>query len=311
MTTYRAFIGLSLVLAAACSSGRDGGRPGPTGPGTSPGPGTGTDAATGTGTDGGTIDPNGCSAAAQLVYLIDQDTTLYSFDPTTSKFTTIGQINCPADFGDSPFSMGVDRSATAWVLFSSGNVFKVSTTDASCTTSTRQVGQDGLTNFGMGFASNSVGSTDDTLYVIGGAAESGSSIDTNATSTFATMTAPGMTATTIATIKGWPELTGNDNGELWGFFPADTGTPKVAMIDKTSGAFGTTYMLGQLAGTPQAWAFAHYGGDYYVFLMRESDNSTGVYKVSGTDGTMTTLIGDSGKTIVGAGVSTCAPVTIN
>lgn len=251
----------------------------------------------------GSVDVNGCSVAAQLVYVIDQDTTLYSFDPTQKKFTAIGNLQCGGGF-DSPFSMGVDRNANAWVLYASGNVYQVSTMDASCTASQRQAGQDGLVNFGMGFSSDAQGGSTDTLYVVGGSA---GSVNSGQPSTFASMSVPGMSATTIHQINGWPELTGNDNGELWGFFPTDSGTPTVSKIDKTDGSFGTTYNLPSLAGTPAAWAFAHYGGDYYVFLQRDTDTSTNVYKVSGTDGTMTTFMSDTGKTIVGAGVSTCAP----
>ena len=75
-------------------------------------------------------------------------------------------------------------------------------------------------------------------------------------------------------MTGWPELTGNGNAELWGWFPSDAtgnGTPRVEKIDKTSGAPLTTYMLPSLQGMPSAWAFAFWGGDYWIFLAKDID----------------------------------------
>jgi hypothetical protein len=68
--------------------------------------------------------------------------------------------------------------------------------------------------------------------------------------------------------------------------------------------------MSALAGTPTAWAFAFYGGDFWVFLQRDSDNSTNVWHLDGTSGAVTEALNDTGRTIVGAGESTCVPVTI-
>src|SRR5579871_2119150 len=54
-----------------------------------------------------------CSAAAKLVYVIDDTGVLYSFDPGALSFSRIGATNCPGAQGTN--SMAVDRSATAWV----------------------------------------------------------------------------------------------------------------------------------------------------------------------------------------------------
>ena len=74
------------------------------------------------------------------------------------------------------------------------------------------------------------------------------------------------TATPVGMITGWPELTGNGNAELWGWFPSDSmgsTTPRVEKIDKTTGAALTTYMLPELKGAPMAWAFAFWGVGLY------------------------------------------------
>ncbi|MDB4958912.1 MAG: hypothetical protein JWO36_6481, partial [Myxococcales bacterium] len=57
-------------------------------------------------------------------------------------------------------------------------------------------------------------------------------------------------------------------------------------------------------------AFAFWGGVYWIFLMKDFELSTTVYQVDGTNGTIKSTTPASGRTIVGAGVSTCAPVVI-
>jgi hypothetical protein len=69
-------------------------------------------------------------------------------------------------------------------------------------------------------------------------------------------------------------------------------------------------MQPSLAGQAMAWAFAFYGGDYWLFLMKGSETSTTVYQVDGAAGTIKGNTPAPGRVIVGAGVSTCAPVVI-
>ena len=64
-------------------------------------------------------------------------------------------------------------------------------------------------------------------------------------------------------------------------------------------------------GAPLAWAFAFWGGRFWIFLKRDSDASTYVYAMDATTGALTTALSNTGRTIVGAGVSTCAPVNVN
>ncbi len=246
-----------------------------------------------------------CSDAAKLVYLVDENNDFLSFKPDTATFKKIGSLSCPAQFGATPFSMGVDRSPTAWVLYNSGELFKVSTTDASCQPTSFQVGQQGYNQFGMGFASDASGSEAETLYIAGGDLSAGMLPSAK----FGTLSFPALTITSRGTVSGQPELTGTGEGKLWGFFPSET-SPKVSEIDKSSGADGTVYPLAALKGMPTAWAFAFWGGDFFVFLQRSTDLSTNVYRVKGTDGSVSTVTLATGRTIVGAGVSTCAPTTV-
>ncbi len=57
-----------------------------------------------------------------------------------------------------------------------------------------------------------------------------------------------------------------------------------------------------------AYAFAFWGGSFYIFyLIDDLDSSTNVWKLD-MDGTLTLHIADTGLRIVGAGVSTSVPV---
>jgi hypothetical protein len=157
----------------------------------------------------------------------------------------------------------------------------------------------------MGFASDNVGSNDETLYVAGGDGPG-----TGLGATLASIDSQTLRVATIGTVSGWPELTGTGDAKLWGFYP-DTTPPKIAEIDKRSGAETRSFPLRQLQGEPAAWAFAFWGGDFWIFLMRQSDIDTHVYRVRGSDGMMTEVLSQTGRRIVGAGVSTCAPVIVD
>ena len=61
---------------------------------------------------------------------------------------------------------------------------------------------------------------------------------------------------------------------------------------------------------PTAWAFAFWGGDFWIFLTKGSETATTVYQIDGMTGTIKGTTAAPGRTIVGAGVSTCAPVVI-
>ena len=259
------------------------------------------------GGDGGSgSNSDGCSDAAKLVYVVDSSNKFSKFDPSTKTFTDIGNLMCPSMGGAQPFSMGVDRDAVAWVLYNSGELFRVDTASLVCTKTTWAT-QQGLLLFGMGFSTNTAGGTEDTLYIAGGTSQ----LDSN--SKLATLSTAAFSATPLGTVTGWPELTGTGNAELWGWFPSDQfgfETPRVEQINKMTGAPIKTYDLPTLTGMPRAWAFAFWGGDFWIFYKRSTDASTSVYQIDGTNGQIKTTTPAPGREIVGAGVSTCAPVVI-
>jgi hypothetical protein len=260
----------------------------------------------GGGTDGGGTDSGSnveqCSDASKLVYVVDSNNKLSQFNPMTKAFLDIGTLSCPAGLGATPFSMAIDRDTNGWVLFSDGDVYKVNTTNAQCAATSWST-QLGLFQFGMGFSTEVAGGTDDRLFVAGG---SGPTVPT---STLATLDTSTMQASSKGTVTGWPELTGTGSAELWGFFPSASGA-RIEKINKANGSALTTFQLTTLSGEPLAWAFAFWGGDFWVFLMKGSETSTTVYQVDGMTGQIKGQTAARGRTIVGAGVSTCAPTVI-
>jgi hypothetical protein len=249
----------------------------------------------------GEPDQSGCSENAKLIFVVDENDTLSRFDPIAKTFMDIGKLDCPAS--GTPFSMGIDRNAGAWVLYSSKELFKVDTETLACTNS--KWSSPALTEFGMGFSTDEVGGATDRLFIAGGTSTRAAKASLN------TIDTTSLTVTHKGEVVGQPELTGTGNAELWGFFPGmNSATPRIEQIDKEKGTPLKTFSLPGLRGEPQAWAFAFFGGDFFVFLMTENDSATRVYQVNGADGSVRDSFSTQSRRIVGAGVSTCAPVVI-
>ncbi len=106
------------------------------------------------------------------------------------------------------------------------------------------------------------------------------------------------------------ELTGTGDGRLYGFF---TTTPvQVAQIDKSTGAITSTRMLPTVE-TPDDWAFSFWGGAFYLYTSPsqsshpERTSNVTLYRPS-DDTVDPAYMVNVGFRIVGAGVSTCAPI---
>jgi hypothetical protein len=244
----------------------------------------------------------GCVTATQYVYTLADDDSLYRFDPPTLTFTRVGVLDCPAPPSTSPFSMAVDRNGDAWSVFTDGSLYHIDTTNAHCTSTAYVPGQAGWTTFGMGFSADAPGATTETLYVSG--------FDE------ATMTPQGLGKIDLTTMKLMPiamydkldaaaELTGTGDGKLFGAFALSPFV--VAQIDK-----GTAQILSQAPQAPITYspsqsnfAFAFWGGDFWLFVGPGSSTDVFHYQVASQT---TTKVKTVSFAIVGAGVSTCAPI---
>jgi hypothetical protein len=244
-----------------------------------------------------------CTEASQWIYTVDGSSSMLSrFDPATLTFTDIAVLDCPGSDFSSPFSMAVDQNAVAWVVYSDGNLFKVDTGTGQCAATSFQVDPYGpfAYGFGMGFVFDP--STNlDTLYIAGGDGASDSY------SELATVSFPSLVVTPIGMITaGNAELTGTGDGSLWGFVPAGMGPDPqgqavLVQIDPASGATLETYSYPTLR--KGSWAVKFWGGSFWIFL------DGAVYEVPrATPDAISTAIAHTGRNIVGAGVSTCAPL---
>jgi len=304
----------SLLLALSLSACAFGGGSG----GGDDGSGGGNDAGSNGSGDGDGGNTGGyCTDPAKLIYTLEENKRFSKFDPATGNFTPVGSgyINCSTPTTSFiPYSMSLDRNAIAHVLFrdyldagAAPQLYRVDTSSNTCTP-TNWSEQLGIKFFVQGFSTNTMGGDDDVWYIAGGAAI------TSTTLTFATLNPLSFTATSIGSLPGPADISGNSDAELWTYV-ATSSPPRIDKLNKASGAVTQTFPLANLAGSPQTWAFARWGGDFWVFLKRGSDQATKIYQFDGTNGTLkntidTNLVGPTTRNIVGAAVSTCAPVIL-
>ncbi len=209
-----------------------------------------------------------------------------------------------------PNSMAVDRNANAWVNYvdndglgdTAGAIFQVSTSDASCQPTAAVDLPSGWYRLGMGSSTDGANSSDETLFVTA----LGSS---NASAGLGRVDLSSGQLAPVGTFTGAyagqsAELTGTGDGRLYGFF---TSTPiQVAELSKTSGDVLSGVPLNQVE-IPFAWAFSFWGGDFYLYTATLNNSRVNRYLPS--DGSVdTNYLADVGFRIIGAGVSTCAPL---
>ena len=242
--------------------------------------------------------PNDCpDADATVVYLISSSNDLMSFFPPSLQFKTIGKINCPNVGMFTPFSMGVDRKGSAYVVFTNGNLYKVSPLTAACAAPAFKPNpMNGFADFGMGFAGDNMG---ESLYVASNTTPSIglATIDTQNNYTFKFINAfnPSLDRT---------ELTGTGDGRLFGWSPNTmTNGSRLTQIDRTNAKLLGVNKL--QIGTPNdAFAFAFWGGDFWIFTSQGGPTAVTKYDPMSTK---ESAVASTSVQIVGAGVSTCAP----
>jgi hypothetical protein len=214
--------------------------------------------------------------------------------------------------------MAIDRQALAYINFHDGSVVKMTTSPPlQCMPTGFMAGQSGFTNdLGMGFVADQAGSMSETLYVSDNGGPEGNCTQTTPGPSCMglglakldinswTLTPLGAYTSTAAGYNA--ELTGTGGGDLFGFF---TTTPSsYGKIDKTSGHTDSPSptVLPSVSVGMNGYAFSFFGGDFYFYtapttqytITQHLQTSTG----NVTMGEMLSFV------IVGAGVSTCAPI---
>jgi hypothetical protein len=249
-----------------------------------------------------------CSEAAKLVYVISEDNnTLYSFAPDKLTFTMIGPLDCEPRGRVN--SMAVARDSTAYVNYADGKIFRVNTQTRACTDTGFVPGQSGFSpNLSMGFSTNAPGSKEETLFVSDNTGD-----DTQdpvgkglAKIDLSSMTLTPLGVYTDAVAGGRCELTGTGDARLFGFFT--TIPAHLAEIDKMTGATPNAVELPGVDASTGGYAFSFWGGDFWFYTAKEPAPSSSVTHYVTATKTSTVALTNIGFTIVGAGVSTCAPL---
>jgi hypothetical protein len=242
------------------------------------------------------------------IFVLSKTAELWKYFPGKNKFVMLGAIDC--DVAPSTFSMGVDRQGYAWVQFSDLQIRKVDVTDVSdCSDPGFVPGQGGVENFGMAFVSNSADDKCDRIY---GNHYNGVADGQHGRSEF--FSVDPMTLDLVQLGKsnyGLAEVTGTGDGRAFLFAGPDPS--KLVEVDKANGA---TLDVIPLPGvkTGGGFAFAFFAGDFYFFTdasptaRARSPTSTTTTATRTACRTSRSSCRTSPLRIVGAGVSTCAPL---
>ncbi|APR76912.1 Hypothetical protein A7982_02259 [Minicystis rosea] len=262
-----------------------------------------------------------CTEDNKKIYVLSWDQSaaeahLLRFDPVALTYTNIGKLDCQLStpYAPYPHSMAVDRRGTAWVSMASGALARVSTTTAACTDSGMELGQETVSSYGMGFATVGT-STVEKLYI----AATGSAWTGQPSQPMAKLGVIDTATLKIsiigpleAPVPSNSELSGSGDGNLFTMVVdvSNIKAPKVsvAKLDAATGASLETKPVPLEAKS--GFAFAHWGGDLWLFT-QAPDGKARVAQLEWATGTVKqTVDADLGVPgfILGAGVSTCAPL---
>lgn len=238
-------------------------------------------------------------AAGRYVYVVTAHDELYRFHPPSLSFKLVSRLSCPARSYASPYSMAVARDGTAYVVFNDGNLFRVDTETGQCDATGYATGQAGFTSFGMGYMQDSGA---EQLFISASSYLGGTGYQ------LGTIGFSPLKATPVGVydrISARSELTGTGDGRLFGAFE---GQPYVvAEIDPRSARILSQQPLEAVSYPPNSsnFAFAFWGGSFWLFAGPGS--TTDVFRYDPDAGT-TKKVSRQPFAVVGAGVSTCAPL---
>jgi hypothetical protein len=241
-----------------------------------------------------------CADNTELIYTLSDEGELWSYDPVFDAWEFISVPDCGASFN--PFSMAVKRDGTAWMLnWADSGLYRTNVNDPSGTCGQLAgfaANQQGFDVFGMAFVSNSPQDPCEQLYLYNG--------DWNSPDGRLARVYPEGSPLLVQLIGDTndflSELTGNSNGRMFAFSYGST--PELVEWRKSD---ATELQRTTLPfGNNGAWAFATWDGDFYFFTDEGAGGSTVTHYDFTGSGTFTERA-PAPATMLGAGVSTCAP----
>jgi hypothetical protein len=262
-------------------------------------------------TTGDPVEPCPCAdvevAIDDGIFVLSQSAQLWKFYPKNNTLELLGQIGC--DLPPSTFSMAVDRLGFAWVQYADGQLRKVDVTNvAKCTNPGFVANQQGVTNFGMAFVSNSEFDACDQIF---GDQYTGIP-EGQAVADFFRIDPMTLQIVKLGKANfGTAEVSGTGDGRVF-LFAANGADTQLVEVDRANGSLISSIPLPgvKLGG---GWAFAAFAGDFYFFTDGGNDGKSEVthidYDDSDNNGKqdITVVINNAPLKVVGAGVSTCAP----
>ena len=95
---------------------------------------------------------------------------------------------------------------------------------------------------------------------------------------------------------------------MFGYFPG--GNAHLTKLERQAAKIINGWPLTPIAGAVRSWAFAHWGGKFYFFISVAEGATTRsrVLQLDPDTGESHVFIDNTPYRIVGAGVSTCAPL---
>jgi hypothetical protein len=233
------------------------------------------------------------------IYLVSAQSQLIAYLPKANRFDLRGRLACPSRPWATPFSMAVARSGMARVLYNDGRLYEVDVHDASCQPTAFVTNQPpGFRLFGMGYGAQSDGSED--LYV--------ASIRFTGPSLGLARIDEAYQLHFINKLSQNPgyhlELTPTGAGPLYGYFINER-TPGGTLVEIDTQTAAIVQATPLNVGThSRSLAIAWWGGFFYVFTSYPRGTEVTRYD---PDTRASQVVAEIDQTIVGAGVSTCAP----
>lgn len=262
-----------------------------------------------------------CAPKLDLIYVLSDDRELWTYDPIANSFALVGPLGCPTT--DGTFSMGVGRDGYAWIQTTRspdlvnyiGDLFRLDVNNPqNCTDPGYTPGANGWVHFGMAFVSESLSDPCDRLYGQHWNGQSGLWSEGPGVGKLGVFDPVLLQMNTIGpTNYNGAELTGTGDGRLYAF--GGVPSAKLIQFDKQTAQVIETIPFNNLPLT-NAFAFAFWGGDFYFFTLADPNGIGGNSKVTKLDyddsdnsgKALTTVNMNAPIRIVGAGVSTCAPI---
>lgn len=242
--------------------------------------------------------PPGCDAGDDSIVLLTSGAQLYRFDPETVTTSLVGQLACGASFN----SMSVSRSGALYLSSDIGELYIADADTLGCEKTPFDAAQVNFIRYGMGFTADDV-PEGETLFIAPrnefGQVDRLGRID--------------LDDYELHTVGYFPtpvpaaEVKGTSDGRLFLIHVGtDTENARLVEVDKDTAMLGDAIEL-PVGQNYQAFDFAFWDGAFYVFVSLGGETTATVYRYVPATGFLDVL-GSVPVVVVGAGVSTCAPL---